>query len=251
MRRLFLFTCACALMMTSAERRAAAASATANPSADTFVSAAQPNNNYGAAGALEVSAAGSSQGEYQTLMKFDLSGIKSSFDTTFGTGQWNVQSGSLQLTTALPGNPIFNANAAGQFGVSWMQNDSWLEGTGTPGGPPVNDGMTFSTLPAFLSGSDQSLGTFAFLGGNSGANIYPLNLASGLLSDITGGNAASLRLSAADGSVSYLFNSRSFGQVALRPILSVVAVAVPEPSVALIIGAGLGSFMLARRSGRG
>jgi hypothetical protein len=173
--------------------------------------------------------------------------MKSSFDSALGVGQWSVQSVSLQLTSASPNNPIFNANAVGQFAVSWMQNDSWVEGTGSPGGPPVSDGVTFSTLPTFLSAGDQSLGTFASAGTNSGNNAYSLGLGSGLVSDIAGGGVASLRILAADNAASYLFNSKNFGTASSRPLLTVVAV-VPEPSS--IIASGAVALLLLARRGR-
>src|SRR6266850_128005 len=105
--------------------RAKAATFTLNPSADAFVSANQSGNNYGGAGALSVAAPGLSKGEFQSVLRFDLSGAKSTFDNQFGAGQWSIQSITLQLTAAPPNNAIFNASAAGQFTVSWMQNDGW------------------------------------------------------------------------------------------------------------------------------
>src|SRR5215472_9144063 len=96
-----------------------------NPSADAFVTAGPTGNlsgnNYGAAGALSVAAPGLANGEFQSVLRFDLSGAKASFDTQYGAGQWSIQSISLSLTATAPGNPIFNASAAGQFRVSWMQ----------------------------------------------------------------------------------------------------------------------------------
>src|SRR5215510_7387289 len=67
-----------------------------NPSADAFVtpgsSGSLANSNYGGAGALSVAASGLAQGEFQSLLQFNLSGAKSSFDTQFGVGQWSIQS---------------------------------------------------------------------------------------------------------------------------------------------------------------
>src|SRR5689334_3356857 len=155
-----------ALAVVSAVQLCVAATVTMNPIADSFVSSANPGNNYGAAGALDIAAAGLPKGEFQSLLKFDLSDAKSSFDATFGAGQWQVQSVTLQCTATSPNNPIFNTAAAGQFAASWMQNDGWVEGTGTPN-LPTSDGITFSTLSSFLSPSDQSVGSFSFAGGVS------------------------------------------------------------------------------------
>src|SRR5215467_14010309 len=149
-------------------RPGSAATFTLNPSADAFVTTGPTSNlvnsNYGGAGALSVAAPGSAQGEFQSVLQFGLSGAKSSFDSQFGAGQWSVQTITLQLTAGPPNNPIFNTNAAGQFAISFMQNNSWTEGTGTPQAPTTT-GITFSTVSNFVSASDELLGTFSFGGG--------------------------------------------------------------------------------------
>jgi hypothetical protein len=226
--------------------RAIAATATANPAADAFVSSATPDGNFGGGGALEMSAAGLPKGEFQTLMRFDLAGVKNNFDATFGAGQWQVQAITLGLTTSNPSpQPIFNSNAAGSFNVSWMQNDSWIEGAGTPAAPGAT-GITFNTLSSFLSASDQSLGNFNFAGGTSGGATYTLSLASSFAADVLGGDHVSLRLSAGDGAVSYLFQSREFGTSSARPVLTVSV--VPEPGIGAIFGIVV--FATRRRAGR-
>ena len=154
-------------------------------------------------------------------------------------------SASLRLTTTPASSGNFNANAAGPVNVSWMQNDAWVEGTGTPGSP-TTDGITFNTLPSFLSGGDQSMGQFNFPGGNNGANTYNLSLASGFTADVLGGSLTSLRLFAANDTVSFLFNSRNFGTVANRPVLLIDA--IPEPSAGCVIA--LMSIGLLRRDRR-
>ncbi|HTX54558.1 MAG TPA: PEP-CTERM sorting domain-containing protein [Candidatus Baltobacteraceae bacterium] len=216
-----------------------AATFTLNPSADAFVTtgptANLSGNNYGGAGALSIAAPGLANGEFQSVMRFDLSGARTSFDTQFGAGQWSIQSITLQLTATSPNNAIFNASAAGQFGISWMQNDSWVEGTGTPAAPATT-GITYSSLPSFLSAGDESLGIFSFGGGTSGNNSYSLALTSGFDADATAGNLVSVRLSAADTTVSYLFDSRSFGTTGFRPLLTITA--VPEPGVLSLLPAG-------------
>jgi hypothetical protein len=111
-----------------------------------------------------------------------------------------------------------------------MQNDSWVEGTGTPAAPTTT-GITFNTLPSFLSGSDAALGTFSFNGATSGSVTYTLALPAGLVNDILTGSLLSLRTFAADSTVSYLFNARSFGTVASRPELAITA--IPEPAALL------------------
>jgi hypothetical protein len=223
-----------------------AASSSINPSADAFVTTGPTgnlsNNNYGGAGAISIAAPNLSQGEFQSVLQFNLSSVKSAFDNQFGVGQWTIQSISLQLTATAPNNAIFNPSAAGQFSISWMQNDSWTEGTGTPQAPTTT-GLTFSTLNNFLSPADEALGTFSFNGSTSGNSIYTLGLTPSFSSDILAGNTASFRMFAADTGVGALFDSRSFGTASARPLLTITA--VPEPT-SLALGV-LGLCLLARR----
>jgi hypothetical protein len=187
-----------------------AATFTLNPSADALVTTGPSGNlsgnNYGAAGALSVAAPGLAQGKFQSVLQFSLAGARTSFDSQFGAGQWTVQSVTLQLTATAPGNPLFNPSSAGQFTVSWMQNDGWIEGVGTPQAPTTT-GITFASLGGFLSGTDETLGTFGFNGATSGTATYTLSLTPGPSADILAGTPASLRMFAANSSVSYLSDS--------------------------------------------
>lgn len=234
---------------------ASAATITLNPSADAFVTAGSSNPNagnatvnYGAAGAMQVSAAGSTKGEIQSLLRFDFAGAKSTFDTTFGAGNWFFQTITLQLGTnfgsqgAQPNNPIFNTINAGLFQIDWLANDSWGEGSGTPALPfepsnPPTDGVTFASLGSLLRSADRSLGTFSYTPvGNTNPPtvppaLYHLGLNADFLTDAAAGNFVSFRVFAADSSVSYLFNSRSFGG-STKPVL--VVEALPEPATAFL-----------------
>jgi len=226
-----------------------AASFGTNSIADSFVATGATgslvNNNYGGGGALSIAAAALSEGEFQNVLRFNLAGAQNSFDSLYGPGQWTVQSLTLQLTATAPNNALFNTSGAGQFGISRMQIGSWTEGAGTPGAPAAT-GLTFNSLTnSFISGGDESLGTFSFGGGTNGANIYTLSLAGNLSADVLAGNVLSLRLFAADNTVSYLFNAREFGAAANRPLLTVSA--VPEPA-SVVFGA-LGIAWLAARKG--
>lgn len=221
---------------------------TLNPSVDAFVTSGPSGNlsgnNYGGAGSLSVAAAGSPQGEFQSVLKFSLAGARSFFDGMYGTGQWSVESVTLALTSVAPGNPLFNQNRAGQFDISWMANVGWTEGSGKPT-LPGTVGVTFNTLPGFLSPQDQSLGTFGFSGVTGGTTTYNLNLASGLVTDILSGTDLSLRLNAADTAVDALFASRSNIRDTLgRPLLTIVA--VPEPGSFGLGTLGLGILFGAR-----
>jgi hypothetical protein len=233
---------------------ALAASFSLNPTLDAFVTTGPSGNlagnNYGGAGALSVAAAGLSQGEFQSVLQFNLASAKSSFDSQFGAGLWTIQSVTLQLTAAGPNNAIFNSSSSGQFRLSWMQNDSWTEGTGTPAAPTTT-GITFSTLSNFVSVADETLGTFSFNGATNGGFSYSLNLTPSFSADILSGSTLSMRMFAADNAVSYLSDSRSFGTASARPLLTITA--VPEPGAAalgILFIAGLACRQWSRRDTR-
>jgi hypothetical protein len=189
---------------------------------------------------LAVAASGLPNGEFQSVMKFGFSGVRNSFDAQFGAGGWSVQSVSLQLSSSPHSNPLYNEIAPGFFGVSLMQNNSWLEGTGNASNPAAN-GISYNSLQSTFVNSaiDRALGTFNFPGGTSGLNSYALDLSPDLTSDILGGSDVSLRLFAADNSVSYLFSSRA--QASGQPQL--VITAVPEPSTLALLAVASGLLL--------
>ncbi|MDR3404439.1 MAG: PEP-CTERM sorting domain-containing protein [Chthoniobacter sp.] len=257
----FLF-CLCALAPASAW----ATSVTLPTVADTFVTSADPSNNYGAAGAMEISAPGSSAGELQTLLMFNLSSAVTTFNATYGAGNWSIDSITLQLGTNFGtqgqtvNNPIFNNINAGLFKIDLLANNNWAEGTGTPmsntvpSNPPVN-GATFGSLGLLESGSDVTLTNASTLGSTFTytpvgatnpptvpAALYNIGLNSNLVSDITSGGLASFRMYAGDTGVSYLFNAKEFPTTANHPELIIDAVPTPEPATAslFIFGALVG-----------
>jgi hypothetical protein len=251
-----LFGTACAFIVSTLISCGQPATFSSQSIADAFVTTGADgslsSSNFGGAGALAVSASGLPQGEFQSVLKFDLSGAENSFNTQFGAGQWTIQSVTLQLTAAPHSNPIFNNIAAGQFNVSLMQNNSWVEGTGT-GGVPTSDGISYNSLLGVYvnNASDQALGTFSFSGGSSGQDSYTLTLSSGLVADVMSGSDASLRLFAADDSVSYLFDSRTGGgSSAFHPDILLDAVPVPEPRTAALCVASLAVLWLVQSSRR-
>jgi hypothetical protein len=229
-----------------------AATYSTNSFADAFVAAGPTgnlgDNNYGGGGALAVAASGLPNGEFQTVLKFDLSGAREAFNAQFGAGEWSIQSVSLQLTSSPHNNAIYNAIAAGSFGITLLQNNTWVEGTGTAG-TPTTDGISFNSLQnSFINNSaDQDLGTFDFPGGSSGANTYSLGLSPGLVSDVIDGNEASFRMFAADEVVSYLFSSRSAAAPSSQPDLIITAVSVvPEPGSLTLLGLAIGVLAVRR-----
>src|SRR5215471_95641 len=93
----------------------------AYPVADAFVATGPTGNlsanNYGGDGALGIAHSGLPNGEFQTVLKFDLSGARDSVNAQFGIGKWSFAEAVLQLSVLPPNNAIYNANAAGFFGI--------------------------------------------------------------------------------------------------------------------------------------
>ncbi len=230
---------------------AQAALVTLTPVADAFVTTGPSpantlaGNNYGGAGAMGVAGTSSSKGEFQSVMRFDMNSVLSTFDTRFGPGLWKIDSVSLRLTSAAAGNPIFNSITAGSFSIKWMQDDSWTEGTGNPGAPTTN-GISYTSLQGLLGGSDTSLGTYAFDGITGVSTTWNLNLPTAFRNDIMAGGNLGFHVVAADATVSYLFNARSFGTEASRPLLSITASAIPEPGSSLLLSAAAGLLLMKR-----
>jgi len=214
-----------------------------NASADTFVSNGviggvdQSNSNYGAAGAMMVASADLGKGDMQSVIRFDTSSAKSQLDIALGSGQWHITSITLSNGSNFgsagqqPNNPVFAVITKGNFDISWMENDSWLEGAGNPMNNDTTPGvLTYNNLGSYLSADDRKLGTFTWdAPGSNIARTWNLALDSSLVNDVsagTAGNQTSFRYSA-DGTVGFLFNQRNFG-APNAPVLSITA-DVPEP----------------------
>jgi hypothetical protein len=228
---------------------------TALPTADAFVAASTPSTNYGAAGTLSIAPAGSAKGEFQTLMKFNLAPSVAAFDTLYGTGGWQITSITLRFASntgmqgQTPSNSLFNNVNGGAFGIEYLSDDSWIEGTGEPM-TPTTDGVTYNSLSSLLGSPHESVGGFTYTPpGNNVGLTYSLTLSSSFLADASSGGVVSFLLSAPSGGASYLFNSRSFNTAGNRPLITVTAAAVPEPStiVFLVLGTGIALVTVRRR----
>jgi hypothetical protein len=238
----FLF----ALTLGLAPTTAWAITATIPSTADAFVTSQFPSNNYGSAGAISVSAAGTTSRELFTLLRFDLASTLASFNQAFGSGNWTLDGASLQLTAASPSNQHFNPTGAGQIGANWVADDSWVEGTGSPMSPSTV-GITLDLIPALMAGGSEGLGLLQFDGSESGAAIYDLVISPGFLADVQAGSLLSLFLSPGDAVVSGVFNSRNFAVVANHPYLILSAVQIPEPATTALAGIAIIVVMSKRR----
>ncbi len=197
--------------------------------------------NYGGAGALAVSAS-SAKGTFETLLRVDVSTAVATFDATYGAGQWQVDSVSLKLSSLEPNNPLFNGpNTAGQFSISWFDNDGWVEGTGGTNSATTT-GIKWSEVAA-LTAAAESQGVFNYTG--TGLAEYALNPSAGLLADILAGGPLGLYLQPADSSMSATFGSRS--NASNRPALIVTASAIPEPTRVMLVLAGVLACASCRR----
>jgi hypothetical protein len=94
-------------------------------SGDAYIRAAAATTNFGGSGALVISGsgAGNTNGQFASLLKFDLAVATSALDTAYGAGNWSIESILLELTAVVPNNVTFNANAAGNVDVDWLATD--------------------------------------------------------------------------------------------------------------------------------
>lgn len=214
-------------------------------SADAFMATGSPDNpagmdltglNFGGAGTLAVSPASADKGEFQSVIRFDVSGAPVMFDAAYGTNEWTVGSILLQLTSNFgesglqPNNRIFNVISGGQFVIEWLSNTNWIEGTGNPGQPTV-DGVTYDSLPSLVAGPHEILCTNTYAPpGTNVPVIYTLPLDTNLVTAVKGGGNISLLFYAADNQIGYLFNSHEFGrgnepliEVTANPVFKIVA----------------------------
>jgi hypothetical protein len=206
-------------------------------SADAFLATGSPGNpegtdltglNFGGAGTLVVAPATSVKGEFQSVVKFNLTNAVGMFNTNYGAGNWTITGISLELTSnygtggVQPNNAIFPVISGGQFVIEWLSTNDWVEGTGTPN-LPTTDGVTYDSLPGLLSGPHEILCTNTY--SPPGDNVpvtYNLPLDTNLVAEVTGGGDVTLLFYAADNQIGYLFNSYSYGR-GNEPLILVTA----------------------------
>ena len=237
--------------------------------ADAFLAAGSATNpictttcgdlNFGGAGTLVVSPAGSAKGQFDSVARWDTSSAVSQFNTAFGTGNWQITDISLNLASNFgdqgeqPNNAIFNTINAGQFNVKWISNNSWIEGTGSgmgtpPGNPPS---VTFNNAnTTILTGSSASVGTFMYTPpGDNLVRTYSLALDPNLVNSVKAGGLTSLYFTAADDQINYLFNSKTFSTNHPFFVVTADVAAVPLPAAVYLFGTGVvGLVGIARRN---
>lgn len=232
--------------------------------ADAFLASGSPGNpigtnlmslNFGAAGTLAIAPASSAKGEFDSIIQFNTAAAISQFNATYGAGNWHITGLQLSLASnfgtqgAQPPNTIFNTINRGMFGIDWLANNSWAEGTGGGmGGPgyPNNNSVSFNSISSLLAAGNDPLGTFLYTPpGNNVYENYELPLDGSLVSGAAAGGPLSLYFYAADNQVSYLFNSKEFASD--HPELTISAAAVPEPATLTLAASALACLLISRR----
>ncbi len=211
--------------------------------ADAFLATGSPDNpegtdltglNFGGAGTLVVAPAASVKGEFQSVLKFNLTNAMAMFNTNYGAGNWTITNISLELTSnygtsnVQPNNAIFPVISGGNFVIEWLSYDDWVEGTGTPN-LPTSDGVTYDSLPGLLSGAHEILCTNTY--SPPGDNVpvtYTLPLDTNLVADVSNGGDVTFLFYAADDQIGYLFNSYSYGR-GNEPLIHVTAILSSMP----------------------
>jgi hypothetical protein len=210
--------------------------------ADAFVRSVDPTHNYGGAGALAVSGSiatnvlGQQEGLLDSFMRFDVSGMVSNFNSSFGVGQWVIARATLDLfEQGAPNNTIFN-RGVGPFEVRWITSDAWLEGSGNPNAP-TSDGIVWNDEATNLNPTvDKSLGTF-INGGTDGVVRMSLAMPSSFVSDLSSGCLVSFYFTATTNStVGFTFHSHNFVDSTQWPFLEIAA--IPMPQITSLVAAG-------------
>src|ERR1700722_17665231 len=154
----------------------AQSSFTANSSADAFLDANNPTKNFGHAGTLAIAPVGSSVGEIDSVMQFNLNGAANQFNTTYGAGNWTITGIQLSLASNFGtsgtngGNGLLPIVSGGNFNADWISVNNWVEGTGNGMGSVISGAVNYNSIPTLLGSTVDSLGTFNYV--PPGNNIY-------------------------------------------------------------------------------
>ncbi len=221
--------------------------------ADAFVRTNAPTSNYGGAGSLSVSGSNSynvafsvTNGIADAFIRFNTAAMVTSFNTLFGANNWVISGAKLQVTeVGTPNNSIFDQGKGG-FGIYWVANDNWTEGTGMPN-TPTTDGIVFTNETVLLANTAY-LGKFTNTAAN-GTLLFLLALPSVFVSDAQAGGEVTLFLTAIDPQIGFTFNSRSFGTTSARPFLEISA--VPKPGITGISLSGTNVIIAATNGAAG
>lgn len=223
--------------------RPALALLTTNSDYQTYVvsSTSLDTTNFYGLGAVMISAA-VGIGAMDALFSFNTSSIESQLNAQYGQGQWSITSIGIALYSnyaqagTKPSNPDFNQIAAGNFQLALL------------GGNPNITQQTWNTLTTYLATTTATpVGTFNWTALASQQNqyvSYTLNSATALVNAIEAGQEVSFLGTAADNSVSYLFDTTTKGDA---PELDVAVAPVPLPPSMLLLAGGLGGLTVFRR----
>lgn len=194
------------------------------------------------------------KGEFDSVLRFDLSSTVASLNASYGVGGWSIAALSLTLNTSSSvGNNLFNSpGASGSFNVSWMSSDGgWTQGAGSTASPTYT-GITFNSLQSTLSAAPATwLSTCSFVAqGTLAPATYTLSTANAaFLSALASGNALTLLLTPADDHVAFNFTSHSYNNGSTpslySPTLSLTV--VPEPTFAALASTGFLLVALSKR----
>jgi len=201
------------------DARLSAAEIQLAPTQDAMARAAEPNRNFGSAGALAVAgptavnSAGVPQGAYQSILQFDASMATSAFDAQFGAGNWQLTAAAISLyEVEAPINSIFNVGA-GAIEFRWIGDDNWLEGIGTPMPPPIDAGgneISWNFLQTLVAGSATSLLGTPQVAVQEGALSIPLSLTPAFTSDLMSGGFVSIFVAPVSPTVGLTFRAMDY-----------------------------------------
>jgi hypothetical protein len=199
--------------------------------ADSFVRELDPSSNFGAAGLLcvagsnSVNGVGTLRGRFDSVIRFNTASAVDAFNSTFGAGSWAVTSIQLQLSQVGAPENTFFPRGGGQFVVSWLSNDAWSEGMGTPSAPEPGSGdiITWQQLQTLVSsGTERTLGVFS-VSPVDGTHLYSLSPDSSFVANVVVGGDVTLHLLAQNPDLGFTFHARDFGDLTQWPYLVLTA----------------------------